>query len=177
VTVGDDAVEHDLVEVGGLELEHLVDTGTADAVGGLLQVVRGAVCAAEARGDEVLAVGVEEVEGGLVGAGRDLDELGEAIADLGDGEGAEEGEVKECVDGGMVGSETVLVVAVVDGNLDGDGGINEADDGGGDADEVGVAAVGRTCKPGTVLVFVYYTFGCRNKDECVFKQASHIGVC
>lgn len=156
MAVGDDAVEHDLVEVGGFEFEHLVDAGAADLVGGLLQVVRGAVCAAEAGGDEVLAVGVEEVEGGLVGAGGDLDELGEAIADLGDWEGAKEGEVKECVDGGMVGSETVLVVAIVDGNLDGDGGVDEADDGGGDADEVGVAAVGRTCKPGVVLILVYY---------------------
>lgn len=42
----------------------------------------------------------------------------------------------------MVGAEAVLVAAVVDGDLDGDGGVDEADDGGGDADVVGVAAVG-----------------------------------
>lgn len=42
----------------------------------------------------------------------------------------------------MVGAQAVLVAAVVDGDFDGDGGVDEADDGGGDADIVGVAAVG-----------------------------------
>lgn len=44
----------------------------------------------------------------------------------------------------MVGTEAVLVVAVVDGDLDGDGSINETDDGSGNADVVGVAAVRST---------------------------------
>ena len=48
--------------------------------------------------------------------------------------------------GRVVGAQAVLVAAVVDGDLDGDGGVDEADDGGGDADVVGVAAVGGTGK-------------------------------
>lgn len=48
--------------------------------------------------------------------------------------------------GGVVGSQTILIIAVVDGDLDGDGSVDEADDGGGDADVVGVAAVGGTCE-------------------------------
>ena len=43
--------------------------------------------------------------------------------------------------GGVVCTETVLVVAIVDGNLDGDTSVDEANDGGGNSDEVGVSAV------------------------------------
>lgn len=52
--------------------------------------------------------------------GRDLDQLCETVADLCYGETAKESEVKECVRWGVVGTETVLVAAVVDGNFDGD---------------------------------------------------------
>jgi len=65
------------------------------------------------------------------------------------------------VHGGVVGSETVLVVAVVDGDLDRDGGVNQTDDGGRDTDEVGVAAVGGTgeskAKVSKCLVSVIWT--------------------
>lgn len=54
---------------------------------------------------------------------------------------AEEGEVKEGDDGSVISAETVLQLAVIDGNLDGNGSVNETDDGGRNADEVGVAAV------------------------------------
>ena len=43
--------------------------------------------------------------------------------------------------GSVVGSQAVLVVAVVDGDLDADRGIDQTDDGGGDADEVCVPSV------------------------------------
>ena len=48
----------------------------------------------------------------------------------------------------MVCTETVLVVGVVDADLDGDGSVDQANDGCGNADEVGVAAVGSACKSG-----------------------------
>jgi hypothetical protein len=50
------------------------------------------------------------------------------------------------VDRSVVCAETVLVVGVVDADLDRDGCIDQANDGGGNTDEVGVAAVGGTCK-------------------------------
>jgi len=46
----------------------------------------------------------------------------------------------------MVCAQAVLVVAIVDSHLDGDRGIDESDDRGGDTDEVGVSAICRTCK-------------------------------
>ena len=46
----------------------------------------------------------------------------------------------------VVGTKPVLVVAVVDGNLDADTGVDEANDCGGDTDVVGRPSVGRTSK-------------------------------
>lgn len=46
----------------------------------------------------------------------------------------------------VVGTESVFVVAVVDGNLDADTGINEANDSSGNTDVVGRPSVGRTSK-------------------------------
>ncbi len=48
----------------------------------------------------------------------------------------------------MVCTETVLVVAIVDGNLDGDGCVYQANDSGRDSDEVGVSSVSGTSEPG-----------------------------
>lgn len=64
------------------------------------------------------------------------------------------------MDRGVVGAETVLILAMVDGDLDGDRGVNEANDRCGDADEIGCSAVGCARKPVVVLVVVvgYYTY-------------------
>jgi hypothetical protein len=81
-----------------------------------------------------------------MGTSRDLDQLREAVADLSRGQGSQEREVEEGVDRSVVGAQTVLVVAVVDGDLDGDGCIDQPDDRGRDADEICVAAVCSTCE-------------------------------
>lgn len=46
----------------------------------------------------------------------------------------------------MVCSKTILVVAIVDGNLDTNTSIDEANNGGWNTDEVGISSVCRTCK-------------------------------
>jgi len=79
-----------------------------------------------------------------VSTGGDLDQLCESISDLSDWQGAEEAKVEEGVDWRVVCSQTILVVAVVDGNLDGDRGVDQTNDSGWYTDEVGVSAVGRT---------------------------------
>lgn len=54
----------------------------------------------------------------------------------------------------MVSSQAVLVVAVVNRNLDGNRRINQTDDGGWDANEVGVTSVSCASKSkSTLLVF------------------------
>jgi hypothetical protein len=46
----------------------------------------------------------------------------------------------------VVRSETVLVVAIVNGDLDTDTGVDQANDGGRDTDEVGIPSVGSASK-------------------------------
>jgi hypothetical protein len=67
----------------------------------------GVIAVPKASLDQVLAVLDEEVVDGAVADGGDLDELGETVADLSDGEGAEEGKVEERVQGRVVRTETV----------------------------------------------------------------------
>ena len=134
VAICDDTVKTDLVEVGGLELEHLVDTVAADRVTCLGDLLGCTVLATESTGDDLLCVLLEELESLEVGTCGDLDQLSESVADLAFGKCLEEGEVKEGHHGSVVGTQTVLVRAVVDGNLDGDGGIDETDDSGGNTD-------------------------------------------
>jgi hypothetical protein len=81
-----------------------------------------------------------------VAACRDLDQLSKAVSDLCLWESLEEREVEEGVHGCVVSSQTVLVVAIVDGNLDADRGIDQTDDGSGDTNVVGSPAVGCASK-------------------------------
>lgn len=81
-----------------------------------------------------------------MGTGRDLDKLGESIADLTSRQRSKESEVQESVHRGVVRAQPVLIVAVVDGDLDGDRSIDQANDSRRDPNEVGVSAVGRARK-------------------------------
>lgn len=118
VTVGNDSVKTNLVKVGCLKLQHLVDTSPVDLVGRILDLLLGTVGVAESGADELLGVFVEKVECGQVSTARNLDQLCETVPDLRSGECAEETEVEEGVLGSVVGTQAVLVVAVVDGDLD-----------------------------------------------------------
>lgn len=152
MSICDDSIETDLVEVGCLELQHLVDTSSVDLVSSLLNLGWRSIGAAKACLDDLLAVLVEQVERRQVGTRRDLDQLGESVSDLCGREGSKEGEVEEGLDGSVVGTQSVLVVAVVDGDLDRDRCINQTDDRGGNADVVGVSSVGRTGESGTRML-------------------------
>ena len=145
MAVRDDTVKTDLVKVGGLELQHLVDTSTVDGVSCLTNLLVISLTT-KAGSDQLLAVLVEKVECGLVCTCRDFDQLCKAVSDLCLGEGLQEREVQECVNGGVVSTQPVLVVAVVNSNLDTDTGINEANDCSGDTDEVCAPAVCSTSK-------------------------------
>lgn len=121
-----------------------MDTSTADLISNLLNLRSSIIRSSKASVDQLLAVLLKKIISILVGTSRDLDQLCKAVADLCYRKTAEESEVKECVRWGMIGTKAVLVAAVVDGDFDGDRGIDEADDCGGDADVVGVATIGST---------------------------------
>lgn len=142
MAVGDDSVKTDLVQVRSLELEHLVNAAAVDLVGSITDLLRGTIRTTETGIDELGRVLLKELEGLEMSTCGDLDQLCEAVPDLRLGQSSEETEIEERVDGCVVSSQAVLVVAIIDGDLDGDGGIDETNDGGGDADEVGVPTVG-----------------------------------
>ncbi len=145
----DHTVKAELVQVGRLELEHDLDAAVADllawledALATLLEAVAGL--------DELLAVLDEQVVHALLADSRDLDELRRAVADLPDGERLEERKVEEGVQRGVVRAQAVLELVVVEPDLDRDRGVDQADQGGGDADKVGRPAVGRAGVAGDV---------------------------
>jgi hypothetical protein len=168
VTIGNNSIQSDLVQVGRLQAQHLIDTlavnlyglsvikqptkllhelskGTYN-IGRLADLIESAICSTEPRLDQLLAVLVQQVEHLQVGARRDLDELGESVSHLGDRQRAQKGKVQKGVHGGVVCAQAVLVSAIVDGHLDADAGVNETNNGSGNADKVGVASVGGASK-------------------------------
>jgi hypothetical protein len=110
----------------------------------------GPLLPAKRRADQLLTILIQQIIRILVRTRRDLDQLREPVPDLRNGQAAQEGEIQERAAGRVIGAETVLVVAVVDGDFDGYGGVDQADDGGGDADVVCVAAVGCAGEAGRV---------------------------
>ena len=146
MAICNDPIQSDLMQVRRLQLQHLVDPLPVDLIRRLDQLLRTPIRSAKALLNQLLAVLVQQVKGVEMRTRRDLDQLREAVADLSRGQGSQEREVEEGVDWGVVGAQTVLVVAVVDGDLDGDGCVDQSDDRGGDSDEVCVAAVSGTCE-------------------------------
>ena len=120
MTIGNDTVKSNLVQIRRLKFQHLVNAIAIDRVCSLSYLLRGTIGTAEASGNQLFAILVEQVESILVGANRYFDELCEAISDLCRGQGAQETEVKECPYGRMVSTESVLVIAVIDRDFDGD---------------------------------------------------------
>lgn len=134
------------MQVWRLEFQHLVDTCSIDGIRGVTNFFRCAVGAAKSSLDQLLTILVQQVKCRKMSTGGNLDEFGKPIADLCLWQRAKKGEVEKRVDWCMVGTEPVLVVAIVDSHLDGDRRINESNDGRGDSDEVCVAAVCGTRK-------------------------------
>lgn len=80
-------------------------------------------------------------------ARRDLDQLGKSISDLRHWQRSKECKVEECLHWGMVSTQSVLVIAIVDGNFNRHRCVDQANNSRWDSDEVRVASVRSTCKP------------------------------
>lgn len=85
MAIGDDSVKHNLMQIGSLQQQHLINPRTTNLVRNLFNLRIRLIRAPKRSPDQLLAVPVQQVIRLLVGARRDLDELGEAVADLGDG--------------------------------------------------------------------------------------------
>lgn len=171
VSISNYAVETDLVKVGTLEFEHLVNAFAIDlhmhhiirslmwskakdfsevthVIGSLSQFIRRAISPGKLGLNKILAVFVQKVEHLWMRARRDFDELREAVAHLSRGQCPQEREIQERVDGCVISAQPVLVVAVIDGYFDAHTGVNEPDDRGWHPDEVGVTAISCTGEAG-----------------------------
>lgn len=151
MAVCDDSIESYLMEIGCLQLQHLMDAFSVDLVRCITNFCGRAISASKASADELLAVSVQKIKGRQVGTRRDLDQLCKPIPDLGGGQGAEEGKVEESVNGCVVGSQTILVVAIVDSHFYRHRCVNQTNDSGWDSDEVGVPAIRRTSEAATMI--------------------------
>lgn len=141
MTVRDDTIQANLVEIRSLKLQHLVDARAIDLIRSLADLTRLVIDAAEFCGDQPFTELVEKVEGPKMCASGDLDQLCESVSYLTLWQGLQECEVEESVHGRVVRSETVLVVAIVDGDLNADACIDQTNDGRGNPDEVGISSV------------------------------------
>lgn len=146
MSVCDDSVETNLMQIRRFQLQHLIDTRTVDFVGGLLDFSGLVIDAAKGSLDQFLAVLVEQIKSSKMSATRDLDQLSESVPNLGLRKGLQETEVEEGVHGRMVGTQSVLIVAIVDSNLDTDAGIDQTNHSRGNTDEVRVPSICSTCK-------------------------------
>ena len=98
MAVGNDSVEHDLVEVRCFESQHLKDGIIANLIRNLLEFRIAIWRAAKSCGNEIFTVSIQKIKCWQVSTRTDLDDLCKAIADLSDGQSTKKSEVKECVD-------------------------------------------------------------------------------
>ena len=104
MTICNDPIQSDLMQVRRLQLQHLVDPLPVDLIRRLDQLLRTPIRSAKALLNQLLAVLVQQVKGVEMRTRRDLDQLREAVADLSRGQGSQEREVEEGVDRGVVGA-------------------------------------------------------------------------
>lgn len=146
MAVSNNSVQTNLVQVGRLQLQHFVNPVPVNLVRSVPDFLRAVVHTAEASTNQLLAVLVQQIKGGQVSTARDLDQLGESVADLSLRESTEESKVKEGVLRCVVGAQAVLVVAVVHGDLDRYRSVDQTNDGRGDTNVVRVASVSSASK-------------------------------
>ena len=82
VTVSDDSVKSDLVQIRSLELQHLVDASTVDGICGLTHLLWCTIHPTKASLDQLLAILVKQIECRKVSTGGDFDQLRKTVADL-----------------------------------------------------------------------------------------------
>lgn len=89
MAVGNNSIQPNLMKVGSLELQHLMDSGAVYFIR-CLQDLLVITLTAEARSDQLLAVLVQKIESWSMTTRGDLDQLCKPISDLAFRQGLEE---------------------------------------------------------------------------------------
>ncbi len=69
MSISNHTIEHQLMQVRRLKLEHLIDTSPADLVRSNLDLLAGAISPAKRSANQLLTILVKEVKGLSVGTG------------------------------------------------------------------------------------------------------------
>jgi hypothetical protein len=146
MAISNDSIQTKFVEIWSLQLEHFVNSVPVDGVCSISNFLRCTITASESRRDELFAIFVEELKCRKVGTGRNLDELGKAIADLCFGEGPKERKVQERLHRCVVGTQPVFIVAIIHSYFDRNGRINQSNDRCWDSNIIGVPAIRGACE-------------------------------
>lgn len=141
MSIGDHPVQTDLMEIGSLQLQHLMNTSPIDLVGCLPDFLGSSIRSSKSSFDELFAVLVQKIERWQMCAGRDLNKFRKTVPDLCRRQCPKEGKIEESVDWRMICPKSIFVVTIVDCNFDGHRGVDQANDGSWDPDKVGVSAV------------------------------------
>lgn len=159
-----------------------MNTVSIDDISSFPDFCRCSIYPSEACCDKFFAVFVQQIEGVQMSTGGYLNQLCKSIPDLGFWQSAQKGEVEEGVDWCMVSSQSILVVAIVDSNFDGDGGVDQTNHSRRDSDDwyvlalvmhlthasltVGVASVRGACESCHNVVSTSKHFFAANSSEC-----------
>lgn len=144
MSVSNHPIKANLVKVRGLELQHFVDASPVDLVRCSPNLCGRAIGTTEPSLNKLFAILIQQIKCVEVCTCRDLDQFSEPVSYLSFRKCPQKAKVEERVHRGMVGTESVLVVAIVDSNLDRNGRIDETNDCRGNADIIGVSAIGGT---------------------------------
>jgi len=117
MSVSDDSVKVDLLEIRGLKLERLKNPVAVNLIGSCLELLVLIRSTPEPGRDQSRADFVEKAESQQMGTARDLYQLGEPFSNLSFGQGSKESEIKQRVRRRVIGTKAVLVVAIVDGDF------------------------------------------------------------
>lgn len=93
MAICNDSIESNLVEIGRLQLQHLMDAFSIDLVRCVADFIGSAIAASEPSANELFAILIQEIKGRKMGARGDFDQLGKAVPDLCRGQAAKKGEV------------------------------------------------------------------------------------
>ena len=118
MTIGDNSVQPDFMQIGSLQLQHLIDAFSIDFICSFADLLRSAICTTKASIDEPLAVFVQQIKGVKMRAGRNLDQLCKTVSDLCCRKGSKEGEVEKGMHRCMISAQAIFIVTIVDGHFD-----------------------------------------------------------
>lgn len=135
------------MKIWGLQLQHLMDTLSVNFVGCRTNFFWGAIGPSKTRVDELLTILVQQLKRLQMRACGYLDQLSKSISDLGHRQGAQKSEIEEGMYRCMIRPQTILVIAIVDRNFNGNRGIYQTNDCRRDTDEIRVPTIRRACKP------------------------------